>query len=121
MVFLEYKARHHLCKLYIYCQNNTALLTTHNNELIIYQLLSPLCIVHLSAGFDQSGQFDIPRSVTFSQAPATNPFLASVSVGKSFESSDGVPLQSVGGSTIYREIDEKESLSKVSCDREFTD
>ena len=41
-----------------------------------------------------------------------NPFLASISVN-SFESSDGVSLAPVGGSTIFREVDEQESLSKV--------
>jgi hypothetical protein len=67
---------------------------------------------------DQSGQFnsDFTRSVTFSGVSTSatgNPFLASTK--SSLDSTDGVPLAPLAaGSTIFREIDEQHSLSKVN-------
>ena len=64
-------------------------------------------------GLDRSAQFTASSSAfEASAAPFGNPFTTSVSPGN--VSVDGAHLGTVGGDSIFREINEKDSLSKVS-------
>ena len=67
-------------------------------------------IVHAGSGLNKSGQFSGAPSFEASVSPS-NPFLSSTAPGD--VETDGGRLATIGTDAIFREVDERESLSKV--------
>ncbi len=65
---------------------------------------------YTGGGYDRSSLTG--TSLDSSVAAPFNPFTTSLSTGEA--SVGGVPLEGVGGDSIFREVNEQESLSKVT-------